>query len=150
MNVVMISPGFPAEQPFYTRALARLGANVIGVGDQPQSGLPPMARDSLAAYFQVPSFADEHAVINQIKNIAGSIQLERIECTWEPFMTLAARAREALGISGMKVEQTVPFRDKEIMKRVLDQNGIRTPYHFSSVSAEGVRDAAREIGYPIC
>ena len=35
MNVVMLSPGFPFEQSYFTRALARAGATVIGVGDQP-------------------------------------------------------------------------------------------------------------------
>ena len=35
-------------------------------------------------------------------------------------MILAARIRESFGLPGMTVEQTVPFRDKEQMKRVLD------------------------------
>ena len=32
---VMLSPGYPAEMPYFTRALAAAGATVIGVGDQP-------------------------------------------------------------------------------------------------------------------
>ena len=32
MNIVMLSPGFPLEQAFFTRALARTGARVIGIG----------------------------------------------------------------------------------------------------------------------
>ncbi len=35
MNVVMVSPGFPLEMAYFTRALAQTGATVIGVGDQP-------------------------------------------------------------------------------------------------------------------
>ena len=50
----------------------------------------------------------------------------------------------------MNVQQTVPFRDKEKMKQVLDQNGIRTPKHASTVTKDGVREAADQIGYPIC
>ena len=38
-------------------------------------------------------------------------------------MILAARIREAFGLPGMTVEQTVPFRDKERMKQVLDAAG---------------------------
>ena len=34
-NVVMLSPGFPLEMAYFTRALAQTGATVIGVGDQP-------------------------------------------------------------------------------------------------------------------
>ena len=48
MNVLMISPGYPAEMALFTRGLGRAGAFVIGLGDQPASGLPAMARDALA------------------------------------------------------------------------------------------------------
>ena len=45
-------------------------------------------------------------------------------------MLLAAELREALGVPGLSVEQTLPFRDKERMKQVLDAAGIRTPRHL--------------------
>ena len=32
-NVVMISPGYPAEMPWFTRALSQIGARVIGLPD---------------------------------------------------------------------------------------------------------------------
>jgi len=41
-------------------------------------------------------------------------------------MLLAARLREALGLPGMGVEQTLLFRDKERMKQALDAAGART------------------------
>ena len=65
-------------------------------------------------------------------------------------MVLAAKIREMLKLPGMTVSQTIPFRDKEKMKQVLDKNGIRTPKHFSTLTKEGVREAAEQIGYPIC
>ena len=64
-------------------------------------------------------------------------------------MVLAARLREALGIPGMTVEQTLPFRDKERMKQVLDAAGIRTPHHYRCTTATSVREAVSRIGYPI-
>ena len=36
------------------------------------------------------------------------------------------------------------------MKQALDRAGVRTPYHVSTTSVEGVRQAVKEIGYPIC
>lgn len=150
MNVMMISPGFPVEQPYFTRGLARQGVNVIGLGDQPQHDLPPIAAEALSAYVQVGSFADEAAIMNQVADAARRVSIDQIQCTWEPHMTLAARLREMLGIPGMTYEQTVPFRDKEIMKQVLDAHDIRTPRHFSTTSADGIRQAAAEIGYPVC
>ena len=149
MNVLMISPGFPAEMPHFTRGLARVGANVIGLGDQPQSGLPEEAAESLAAYVQVRSFADEAAVLEQVRELSGKTRIDLVECLWEPFMILAARIREMLELPGLTVEETIPFRDKEVMKQVLDRAGIRTPRHASAKSESAVREAAEAIGYPL-
>jgi hypothetical protein len=44
MNIVMISPGYPAEMSFFARGLASAGATVIGVGDQPPHAVPGPAR----------------------------------------------------------------------------------------------------------
>lgn len=148
MNVLMISPGFPAEMPFFTRGLASVGANAIGLGDQPQSALPDVAREALAAYVQVASFTDEAAIFREVEAIHARARLDRIECLWEPFMILAAQLREHLGLPGMSVADTIPFRDKEIMKRRLDEAGIRTPRHASVTSVAGCRDAAASIGFP--
>ena len=149
MNVLLIAPGFPAEMPFFTRGLARTGVRVIGLGDQPVSALPDMAREHLAHYVQVGSFADEDAIVAEVLRQASWLQIAQVECLWEPMMVLAARLREALGLPGMTVAQTIPFRDKERMKQVLDAAGIRTPRHFSTTTADGVREAAEAIGYPI-
>jgi biotin carboxylase len=148
-TVLMISPGYPAEMPFFTRGLARAGAQVIGAGDQSVSALPDMARDHLAAYWQVPSFANEDAIVHEVVQRAAGIHIDHVASLWEPTMVLAARIREALGIQGMTVEQTIPFRDKERMKQVLDAAGIRTPHHYKCTSGVGVREAAERIGYPI-
>ncbi len=149
MIVVMISPGYPAEMAFFTRGLAASGASVIGIGDQPTSALPAMARDALANYVHVGSLADERAVLRTVADIARQVHIELVECLWEPYMILAARLREALGLPGLTVEQTVPFRDKERMKQLLDAAGLRTPRHQSTTTVAGVWSAAEQIGFPL-
>jgi hypothetical protein len=144
----MLSPGFPAEMAYFTRALASVGARVIGIGDQPPSQLPAPARDALTHYEHV-SLADEAAVFSALHGLAQHVRFDQVECLWEPYMILAARIRETFGLPGMTVEQTVPFRDKERMKQVLDAAGIRTPRHASTSTVAGVWEAAERIGYPI-
>jgi len=146
--VVMLSPGFPTEMAYFTRALAGAGATVIGVGDQPPHDLPDAARGALAHYEHV-SLADEGAVFGALHGLARHFRFDQVECLWEPYMLLAARIRESFGLPGMTVEQTVPFRDKERMKRVLDAAGVRTPHHFAATTVAGVWEAAERIGYPI-
>ena len=149
MNVLMISPGFPKEMQYFTRGLAREGARVVGLGDQPEDHLPPAARESLSAYLHVGSFQDEAGIVERVAHFAQRVHLDRVECLWEPYVILAARIRERLGLPGLTVEQTVPFRDKEVMKRVLDAAGIRTPHHYSATTAAQVVEGAETIGYPV-
>lgn len=148
MNIVMLSPGFPHEQAYFTRALARTGARVIGVGDQPPQLLPPEARDNLAHYEHV-SLGDEAAVLAALEGLARHTRIDQVECLWEPYVVLAATIRERLGLPGMTVEQALPFRDKERMKQVLDEAGIRTPRHEAVSDVHGAWEAAERIGYPL-
>ena len=136
-NVIMLSPGYPAEMPYFTRALATVGARVIGVGDQPPHELPAVARDALAHYEHV-SLADVGAVLTALRGLAAHVRFDQVECLWEPYMILAARIREEFGLPGMTVAETVPFRDKEKMKQVLDAAGIRTTRHAITTTVAGV------------
>jgi len=147
-NVVMISPGYPQEMAYFTRGLAAVGATVIGVGDQPRDAVPAPAREALAHYEHV-ALADEDAVGAALRGLSRHIRIDRVECLWEPYMILAARLRESLGLPGMTVQQTLPFRDKEQMKRTLDAAGIRTPWHASATTVAGVWEAAEKVGYPL-
>ena len=147
-TVVMLSPGFPAEMAYFTRGLAAVGATVIGLGDQPVSALPGPAREALTHYEHV-SLTDTPAVLAALAGLRQYTRIERVECLWEPYMILAAQIREAFGLPGMSVEQTVPFRDKERMKQVVDAAGVRTPHHVSTTTVAGVWEAAERIGFPI-
>lgn len=149
MNVLMLSPGYPAEMPEFTRGLAEVGATVIGVGDQPSGALPEAARRALSAYVQVRNLFDEQAAVREVAAQLGGRRIDRVECNWEPLMLLAARLREAVGAPGLTVAETVPFRDKEQMKRVLDGVGIRTPRHEAAKTAAAVWEAAERIGFPV-
>ncbi|MCP3979181.1 MAG: ATP-grasp domain-containing protein [bacterium] len=145
----MISPGYPGEMPHFTRGLAAMGAQVVGLGDQPKEALPQEVRGALSAHLCVPDLWDEADVVGRVRHEARNVRFDRVECLWEPAMVLAARLREALGAPGLSVEQTVPFRDKEQMKQVLDAAGIRTPRHARASSADQVRQFAEAIGFPV-
>jgi len=149
MNVLMFSPGYPAEMQYFTRGLAEVGANVIGLGDQPVGALPGIARAAVSDHVHVRSLVDEDDVIRQVTDLAERVRIDRIECLWEPYMILAARLRERLELPGMTVRQTVPFRDKEVMKEVLDAAGIRTPRHDRATTVAECREAAERIGFPL-
>jgi formate-dependent phosphoribosylglycinamide formyltransferase (GAR transformylase) len=149
MYVLMISPGYPVEIPYFTRALACAGARVLGVSDQPESELPRETRQNLAGYLRVPSLQDEDSVVEAVRRWTSTMRVDKVECLWEPGMLLAARLREALGVAGMTVEETLPFRDKDKMKQALNAAGVRTPRHELATTAEECRDAASRVGFPL-
>ncbi len=149
MNVLMISPGYPAEMAFFTRGLGRAGATVIGLGDQSPDALPQTAKDALDHYVHVGSLAAEDHVAAIARDLGGQVRIDRVECLWEPYMILAARLREELGLPGLTVAQTEPFRDKERMKQVLDVAGLRTPWHVAAQTVADVWAAAERVGFPL-
>ncbi len=149
MNVLIISPGYPADMPEFTRGLAESGARVFGVGDQHAGGLPDQVRRSLSDYVQVSSLWDSGHVIAELTQKLKGQQLDRIECLWEPGVMLAAELREHFGVTGMTVEHAHLFRDKEAMKVALDAAGIRTPRHVAVDSVAGCWEAAETIGFPV-
>ena len=94
MNVVFLSPGFPAEMPLFTRGLAQVGARVLGVGDQPLQALPEECQKHLTAYARA-DLNDEEAVLRTFfrngrltevpaKESKRRIVLERIALEFEP------------------------------------------------------------------
>jgi hypothetical protein len=149
MNVLIISPGYPADMPEFTRGLAEAGARVFGVGDQHAGNLPDLVRRSLSEYVQVSSLWDSGKVIAGLQQQLKGQQLDRIECLWEPGVMLAAELREHFGVAGMNVEHARLFRDKEAMKVALDAAGIRTPRHIAVDSIAGCWDAVEKIGFPL-
>lgn len=135
--------------PEFVRGLAEVGAEVLGVGDSPPNALPPIARRALSGYLRVRSLWEEEALVQEVTAWLDGGSVDRVECLWEPGMLLAGRLREALSVPGLNVEQTIPFRDKERMKQLLDRAGIRTPRHLAARGAGEILAAAGQIGFPL-
>jgi biotin carboxylase len=134
--------------PLFVRGLAAVGARVLGVGDQPASALPPEVREALADYLQVRSFGDEAAVVQQVQQWLRGRSVDRVECLWERLMYLAAQLREAFGVPGMSREQTLVFRDKELMKQAVERAGLRVPRHGRARNRAEAWAAVERVGYP--
>ncbi|MCA8953253.1 MAG: ATP-grasp domain-containing protein [Planctomycetes bacterium] len=147
MNVVFLSPGFPAEMPLFARGLAQVGAKVLGVGDQPAAALPPEAREVLSDYLQC-SFSDENAAVEQVRAWLRGRSVDRVECSWERLMYLAARLRHAFGVPGMTMEQTAIVRDKERMKQAVEAAGLRVPRHGRAQSRQEAWSVVERTGFP--
>jgi hypothetical protein len=123
INVLFLSPGYPAEMADFTCGLAQCGARVIGLGEHPAGSLPSVVKQSLSDYLCVPSLVDSGSVFAAVRGSVAHSPIDRVECLWEPFLTLAAQLREMLDIGGMHTAQTELFRDKKKMCVDPSRNG---------------------------
>lgn len=147
--MLVLQPGFPAEVPYYVRGLARRGARVVGVGDQPVEALPAVAREGLSAYLRVGNLWSAPALVDDLRRWALPVRLDRVECLWEPTVELCAEVREAFRLPGLWPEQARWFRDKQEMRRVLDRAGIRNPRFAHARGVEQLRAVAPRVGFPL-
>jgi biotin carboxylase len=145
MRVVFLSPRYPPEMRQFTRGLAEVGAEVLGVGDgAPDRELRPYLHD----YLEVPSITDEDDVIRRVHQWLRGRSVDRILANWEPLVLLAARMREYFGLGGMSVDTVRGFRDKQLMKDRVAAAGLRVPYAHRVRSVKEAWDVLEEIGYP--
>lgn len=146
MRVVFLSPSYPPEMQQYTRGLAEVGAEVLGVGDAP---LARQLRPYLHDYLQVPRIMDEDDVIERVSAWLRGREVDRVLANWEPLVILAARLRERWGVPGMRVETVRGFRDKQLMKERVAAAGLRVPRAHRIHTVSQAREAAERIGYPV-
>ena len=127
MRVVFLSPAFPPEMIQYTRGLAEIGAEVLGIGDTPRAALPAEVRPHLHDYLQVPGILDEDGVIERATNWLRGKSVDRVLANWEVLVMPAARLRERWGLPGMSADTVRGFRDKELMKERVRAARLRVP-----------------------
>jgi biotin carboxylase len=129
----------------FTRGLAEVGAEVLGVGD----GSPdPELRRYLSDYLEVPSIMDEEDVIARVHAWVRGRSIDRVLANWEPLVIVAARLRERFGIPGMSVDTVRGFRDKQLMKDRVAAAGLRVPRARRVRTVAEVWAALEAIGLP--
>jgi biotin carboxylase len=145
MRVVFLSPRYPPEMRQFTRGLAEVGCEVLGVGD----GTPDAElRRYLSGYLEVPSLLDEEDLIARVHAWLRGREVDHILANWEPLVMVAARLREKFGLPGMSVDTVRGFRDKQLMKERVAAAGLRVPKAKRIKSIADVWSAVEEIGYP--
>jgi len=129
----------------FTRGLAEVGAEVLGVGD---GALEPELRRYVSAYLEVPSLFDEDDVIHRVTAWLRGRDIDHVLANWEPLVLTAARLRERYGLPGMSVDAVRGFRDKQLMKERVAAAGLRVPRAQRAKSIAHVWKAIEVTGFP--
>lgn len=149
MNIVFVEPHFPRNQREFPRALAEVGANVIGIGETPLEYLDHQLKDWMVHYEQVGSVTNLEEMTAAVRRVQDMVWVDRLESTIEAHQLVAAQVRERLGIPGTSVRTTWLCRDKPSMKEALRQAGVPVARSIGADTADQVLSFARQVGYPL-
>ena len=149
VRVIFIEPSFPNNQRQFVRALAEVGATVIGIGESPQEALDEELKSWMAHYHQVGSVVDVAAMADVVRWIQGKAWVDRIETTIEAHTLPVAQVREQCTIPGTSVRTAWLCRDKPSMKDALRDAGVPTAASAAVQTADEVWAFANTVGYPI-
>lgn len=149
MNVILVEPSFPNTQRQFVRALAEVGATVIGIGETPKDHLSDDIRGYLTHYEQVGSVVDHGAMVHAVRMIQAMVWVDRLEATIEAHVMSAARVREACGIPGTSVTTAFLCRDKPAMKEALRRAEVATAQSIGATTVQEIRDFAAAVGFPL-
>ena len=113
----------PCSQRHFVRALAEVGANVIGVGESPTEMLDDQLKSWMSHYHQVPTVVDVGIMTDAVRWIQDKLWVDRLETTIEAHTMSVAQVRENCMIPGTSVHTAWLCRDKPSMKEALRQAG---------------------------
>ena len=149
MNIIFLEPGFPANQRQFVRALASIGAHVLGVGDRPYDWLDDELKGWLGGYQQISSVTDEGALEWAVRHFQSQMWIDRMEAVVEAHVLPAAHVRERCGIPGTSARTAYLCRDKVAMKEVLRRAGVPTAASAGVTRVDEARDFVAEHGFPV-
>jgi biotin carboxylase len=150
MNVVFLSPHFPPTYYLFCASLKRLGANVLGIGDEPYESLRPAVKDALTEYYRVERLEDH----DQTLRAAGYFthrygRIDRIASHNEHWLALEGYLRDSFNVFGRKIAATEIVKRKSLMKRKFLHAGIDAAPGTVVRTLDEAQSFIRDVGYPV-
>ena len=149
VRVIFVEPSFPKNQRRFVRALAEVGAEVIGVGESPQDSLDDELKSWMVHYHQVPNVGDVGVMTDAVRWLQAKLWVDRLEATIEAHTLAVAEVRERCTIPGTSLRTAWLCRDKPSMKDALRAAGVPTAASAGADNAEQVWAFVDAVGYPI-
>lgn len=150
-HVVFAAPFFmEATLAFIDGASHLPDTNLTVISQDPAERIPEGLRQRLAGHWRVDNAlnaADLVGAARQLERKFGPVH--RMIGALEQLQVPLAEAREAMGISGLKVAASRNFRDKARMKTVLSRAGVPCARHALAGDRSVAELFATEVGFPL-
>ncbi len=149
MNVVYLSPAFPPTASAFCAALARAGATVLGIGDEPWRP-EAIAAAGLTEYVYEPRMAEHQPLHDAVAGLVerhGSV--DRIDSNGERWLAEEARLRDEFRVVGLGSDAIRRQRSKLCMAELYGNARIAYPPTVPGSDPTAVRRLAQKYGYPL-
>jgi len=150
MNVVFLSPHFPLHFFRFCLNLKVVGANVLGIGDEPYGNLSADLRGALTEYYQVDDMHNYDALVQACGFFTYRYgKIDRLDSLNEYWLGTEARLRDDFNIFGVRGKDIDFIRRKSYMKAKFREAGVPVARGLVVQSIDDARSLIRETGYPI-
>ena len=150
MNVVFLSPHFPANWYRFVRGLHEVGATTLGIADTNWEQLRPDLREALDDYYRVDDLGD----YDQLTRALGYFihrhgRIGRIDSLNEHWLETEARLRTDFNIPGINRTSIGPIKRKSLMKSRFLAAGLSPARGRVCRTPAQLRRFIAEVGLPV-
>jgi len=150
MNVVFLSPHFPPQYFRFCMHLKAVGANVLGIGDEPYDNLSQEVRTALTEYYRV----DDMHNYGDLMRACGFFtyrygKIDRVDSLNEYWLSTEARLRDDFNIFGVRGREIDYIRRKSHMKAKFREAGVPVARGRIVHTMSDAHSLIHETGYPV-
>jgi len=150
MNFVFLSPHFPPNYYQFCVHLRALGANVLGIADEPYDNLQPELKEALNEYYYVPNMHNYDDLVRAMGHLTYHWgKIDGLDSHSEYWLETEAKLRTDFNIDGLQVDDLPAIKRKSMMKGMYRKAGVETVPGVVVKSAAAAKRFAREVGYPL-
>ena len=150
MNIVLLSPHFPENHYLYALHLRDLGANVIGLADEPWGYMPGHVQQSLNDYVQIQDMNNYDQLLRACGQITAQYgKIDRIESLNEHWLETEAQLRTDFNVPGIHSDGIARIKRKSEMKPVFAAHDIPYIRGQRVQSLEEAQAFVAEVGFPV-
>ncbi len=150
MNFVFLSPHFPPNYYQFCGSLRALGANVLGIADEPYDNLHPELKSALNDYYYVPNMHNYDDLVRAMGYLTYKWgKINGLDSHSEYWMETEARLRTDFNIEGITLESLPAIKRKSLMKFMYQKAGVETAPGIVVKSASAGKKFAQKVGFPL-
>jgi len=150
MNVVFLSPHFPAHYYHFCRQLKNCGATVLGIAEAPFTQLTESLRESLTEYYRVDDMHNYDELVRALGYYTHRYgKLDRLDSLNEYWLETEARLRDDFNIFGIRSDSIHGIRRKSAMKEKFRAAGVPVAAGQVAANIAEARAFIAEVGYPV-